>query len=91
MQGLLGAIGLVVAVLLRRRVYAVFGGLGIVAWLGWLSAEVFADTLLFPLAVAVLGLAIMAFGIALARYGKAWAAGINARLPASVQRLAPPT
>ena len=35
-------------------------------------AEVFADTLLFPLAVAVLGLGIMVFGIALARYGKAW-------------------
>jgi MYXO-CTERM domain-containing protein len=89
-QGLLGALGLVVAVLLRRRVYAVFGGLGIVAWLGWLSSEVFADTLLFPLAVAVLGLAIMAFGIVLATHGKAWTASIAGRLPPSVQRLVPP-
>ena len=89
-QAVLGAIGLIVAVLLRRRVYAVFGALGIVGWLGWLSSEVFADTLLFPLAVAVLGLAIMAFGIALARYGKEWAATIASRLPTSVQRLVPP-
>lgn len=89
-QCVLGAIGLVVAVMLRRRVYAVFGALGIVAWLGWLSAEVFADTILFPLAVAVLGLAVMGFGIALARYGKGWAASIAGRLPPSVQRLVPP-
>jgi hypothetical protein len=89
-QCVLGVIGLVVAVLLRRRVYAVFGAFGIVAWLGWLSAEVFADTLLFPLAIAVLGLAVMAFGIALARYGKAWAASLAERLPPGVQRLVPP-
>ncbi len=90
-QAALGVVGLVVAVLLRRRVYAVFGAFGIVAWLGWLSAEVFADTLLFPLAVAVLGLAVMGFGIALARYGKAWAASLATRLPPAVQRLVPPT
>ena len=90
LQCVLGVIGLVVAVLLRRRVYAVFGAFGIVAWLGWLSAEVFADTLLFPLAVAGLGLAVMAFGIALARYGKAWAASLAERLPPGVRRLAPP-
>ncbi len=89
-HGLLGAVGLVVAVLLRRPVYAVVGGLGIVAWLGWLSSEVFADTLLFPLAVAVLGLAIMAFGIVLARYGKAWAESLASRLPPYVRRLVPP-
>ena len=37
------------------------------------------------------GLAVMAFGIALARYGKAWATRIATRLPPSVQRVLPPT
>jgi hypothetical protein len=53
-------------------------------------AGVSADTLLFPLAIAILGLAVMAFGIALARFGKAWAASISDRLPPSVQLLLPP-
>jgi hypothetical protein len=89
-QGVLGAVGLMVAVVLQRRVYAVFGGLGVAAWLGWLSSEVFADTLLFPLAVVILGLSVTAFGIALVRHGAAWGPRIAARLPPPVRRLRPP-
>lgn len=42
----LGLMGL--AVLLRRPVFMVFGAMGVAAYLGYLSYEVFADSLLFP-------------------------------------------
>jgi len=42
---------------LSRRVFAVFGGLGVALYLGHLSHTIFKDSMLFPVALAAIGLA----------------------------------
>lgn len=48
---------------LARRVFAVFGGLGVAFYLGHLSHTIFKDSLLFPVALTAIGLAIIGAGI----------------------------
>lgn len=51
------------AVLLRRPVFMVFGALGVAAYLGYLSYEVFAESLLFPVVVTLIGLGVIGLGL----------------------------
>ncbi|WP_336333884.1 DUF2157 domain-containing protein [Pseudomonas putida] len=51
------------AVMLRRPVFMVFGALGVAAYLGYLSYEVFADSLLFPVVVTLIGLGVIWLGL----------------------------
>ncbi|MBV5298540.1 MAG: DUF2157 domain-containing protein [Rhodoferax sp.] len=46
-----------------RRVFTVFGGLGVAIYLGYLSHKVFGDSLLFPFVLTLLGLAVVGLGI----------------------------
>jgi len=46
-----------------RRVFTVFGGLGVALYLGHLSYKVFGDSLLFPFALTLLGLGVVGLGI----------------------------
>lgn len=59
---------ILVGATLSRRVFVVFGGLGIAFYLGHLSYDVFKDSMLFPFALTVIGLAIIAIGIIWQRY-----------------------
>jgi hypothetical protein len=64
----LAGVGLIAAsVPLDRRIPAVFGGLFVFAWTSHLAYSVFHGSILFPLALAALGGATIAGGIALAR------------------------
>jgi hypothetical protein len=54
-------------VLLQRRVFVVFGALGVFGYVGHLAWEIFEDSLLFPFALSAAGLAIIALGILYAR------------------------
>jgi hypothetical protein len=45
-------------------VYAVFGALGIALYLGHLAEKVFKDSLLFPFALSLIGVGVIAAGIA---------------------------
>lgn len=51
------------AVLLRRPVFMVFGALGVAAYLGYLSYDVFAESLLFPVVVTLIGLGVIWLGL----------------------------
>jgi len=51
------------AVLLRRPVFMVFGALGVAAYLGYLSYEVFAQSLLFPVVLTMIGLGVIWLGL----------------------------
>ncbi len=46
-----------------RRVFTVFGGLGVAIYLGHLSYRVFGNSLLFPFALSLLGLGVISLGI----------------------------
>lgn len=47
----------------ERRVFTVFGGIGIAGYLSYLSYEVFKNSLLFPIVVTMIGLLIILLGI----------------------------
>lgn len=77
------------AVFLGRRIYAVFGALGISFYLGYLAYEVFEDSLVFPLALSAIGLAVIGLGIWYFRKQQAIAHWLATSLPPELQRLRP--
>ncbi|HEY0328690.1 MAG TPA: hypothetical protein VGC77_06270 [Rhodopseudomonas sp.] len=80
---------LLIAVLLARRVFAVFGTIGIAIYLGDLAAELFKDSLLFPFALSLIGIGIIALGLYTNRHRAAIDGWVAARLPDAVKRLRP--
>lgn len=82
-----GMIGL--GVFLNRRVYAVFGALGVATYLGYLASEVFPDVLIFSFALSAIGLMIIALGLLLHRNYARMEAGLNKTLPEALQWLRP--
>jgi hypothetical protein len=76
-----------VGAVLKRRVFTVFGGLGIAGYLGHLSWRVFKDSLIFPFALSLVGLAIIWLGVLWQRREAAWSARLRAYLPAPLREL----
>jgi hypothetical protein len=84
-------VGLLLAsVVLMRRAYAVFGTLGVSFYLGHLASVVFKDSLLFPFALSLIGIAVIAVGLLYHRKQDAISAWLEAHLPAAILRLRPP-
>jgi hypothetical protein len=77
---LLGAI-------LGRRVFAVFGGLGIAGYLGHVSWTLFKDSLVFPFALSAIGLAIIWLGVVWQRNEARWAGSLRGLVPNAVREL----
>lgn len=71
---------------LRRRVFAVFGAIGIAVYLGHL-ATLFADSLLFPVALAAIGLLIIFAGIAWQKHERELHHHLVGLMPISVKKL----
>ena len=80
---------LLLALFLQRRAYAVFGALGVAAYLHHLAYEVFEDSLLYPFALSLIGLAVIAAGLLLYRHEAALERLLRKRLPAVLARLRP--
>jgi hypothetical protein len=78
---------ILVGAILGRRVFAVFGGLGVAGYLGYLSHRVFRDSLLFPFALSAIGLAIIWLGVIWQRREAQWSARLRAVLPAPLREL----
>ncbi|WP_294764582.1 DUF2157 domain-containing protein [uncultured Rhodoferax sp.] len=68
-----------------RRVFTVFGALGVAVYLGYLSHQVFKDSLLFPLALTLLGLGLVALGVWWQRHETAIAARLARYVPVGLQ------
>ncbi|MGR6656791.1 DUF2157 domain-containing protein [Pseudomonas mosselii] len=83
----LGLMGL--AVLLRRPVFMVFGAMGVAAYLGYLSYEVFADSLLFPVILTLIGLGVIGLGVLYQRRREALSEQLRAQLPERLLQLLP--
>jgi len=80
---------LLLAVFLGRRIFAVFGTIGIAIYLGDLAEKVFKDSLLFPFALSLIGVVIIGLGLYYHRHQKALAAWFDANLPPALKRLRP--
>ena len=82
-----GLIG--VGLFLQRRVYALFGGLGVAFYLHQLAEDVFRDSLLYPLALSLIGLAVIGTGLLLHRHRAALERVLQSRLPKALAALRP--
>jgi hypothetical protein len=71
-----------------RRVFTVLGAIGVASYLGYLSYRVFEDSLLFPFALTLLGLGVVALGIWWQRREAAIHARLAGWLPAALKPLA---
>lgn len=72
---------------LSRRVFAVFGAVGVALYLGHLSHTVFKDSMLFPVALTAIGLAVIGAGVLWQRREAAIGAWLRSFLPTSVREL----
>jgi hypothetical protein len=80
---------LFLSVFLGRKVYAVFGVIGIAIYLGDLANKVFQDSLLFPFALSAIGVAVIAAGLFYYRRQDRIAAWLEANMPEALKRLRP--
>jgi hypothetical protein len=73
-----------------RRVYAVFGAIGLTIYLGHLAFDVFKDVLAFSFALSAIGFAINFAGVFVERRRHAFGMLIDAYLPEVLRALRPP-
>ena len=77
------------AIYVDRRIYAVFGALGVATYLGYLAYDVFNDMILFSFALSLIGLAIVGAGLWLNRNYAAYSAALDRNMPETLRRLRP--
>lgn len=77
------------AVYMHRRIYAVFGALGVATYLGYLASEVFQDMILFSFALSLIGLGVIAAGLWLNRNRERFSSAIDRGMPEVLRRLRP--
>ncbi|MFB4392419.1 MULTISPECIES: DUF2157 domain-containing protein [unclassified Pseudomonas] len=77
------------AVLLRRPLFMVFGALGVAAYLGYLSHEVFAESLLFPVVLTLIGLGVIGLGLVYQKRREQLSNSMRANLPQWLQHALP--
>ncbi|MBF0584021.1 MAG: DUF2157 domain-containing protein [Magnetococcales bacterium] len=73
--------------LLMRRVFAVFGGLGMSGYLFYLSHKVFVDSVLFPFVLTGLGLGLVYLGVLWQQHEARLAARYRPFLPTPLQEM----
>lgn len=72
---------------LQRRVFVVFGGLGLVGYLSYLAYRVFADNVLFPVWLTVLGIAVVYAGILWQRHEAMLGTSLRSVRPTALQTM----
>jgi hypothetical protein len=77
------------AVFLARRAFLVFGAMGVFGYLGHLSYTIFKDSLLFPLALTLIGLLVIFLGISYQKNRAAIEKFVLSLAPDAVRRLRP--
>jgi hypothetical protein len=74
-------LAMVVSVVLQQRAFILFGGIGLMVYIGHLAAKIFADSLLFPFVLSGIGLGIIALAVAYRKHQRQWREAILAQLP----------
>ena len=85
----LNVLVLLLSIFLQRRVSAVFGALGVASYLGHLSYRVFRDSLLFPFALSLIGVAVIGLGLLYFKRRQALETWIATALPPALLALRP--
>ncbi len=68
-----------------RRIFTILGALGVAGYLGYLSHRVFQNSLLFPFALTLLGLGVVALGIWWQRHESAIERRLGSWVPAGLR------
>jgi hypothetical protein len=89
LYGLINSGLILLSVLLQRRVFVVFGALGVFGYVGHLAWEIFEDSLLFPFALSAAGLVIIALGILYAKKRDKIEGAMIRAVPTATRRLLP--
>ena len=90
MFALVGVGAIFLSVLLHRALFLVFGSLAVLGWLFDVAYGIFEDSLLFPVVLSLIGLAVLWAGIRYHRDRDRIEAWAQARIPAALRGLAPP-
>jgi hypothetical protein len=77
------------AVFLERRAFLVFGAFGVFGYLGHLSYTIFKDSMLFPLALTLIGLLVIYLGVSYQRNRVAIEGFVLSLAPDALRRLRP--
>jgi hypothetical protein len=83
----IGLIGL--SLFLNRRVYAVFGALGVATYLGYLAYDVFEDVILFSFALSAIGVGVILLGLLLHKNRPRMVAAVERMMPEGLRWLRP--
>lgn len=78
---------IMLGVLLIRRVFVVFGSLGVLSYLGYLSWSIFKDSLLFPVALTAIGFMIIYLGILWQKHERHLTKQLHSLLPKPLKEL----
>ncbi len=78
-----------ISILLQRRVFIVFGTLGVFGYIGYLAHRVFRDSLIFPFALSFIGIAIIYLGIRYQRDRDKWETIFLKIIPDGLKRYLP--
>lgn len=76
-----------IGVILSRKVFVVFGAIGVCLYLGYLAFQVFNLSYFFPVALTVIGFGIIYLGIIWQRHEVAWTKGMRSVLPQPLREL----
>ena len=86
---LLNVLFVVLSVLLRRRVFLFYGAIGINAYLVRVAYTIFKDSMLFPFALTLLGLSVIALTVKYQRNRQAIDARVQSFVPDWLRELLP--
>jgi hypothetical protein len=81
----------IISVLFKRKVFLVFGSLGVYGYLYHLSSRVFEDSMLFPVALSLIGILIIYIGLKYNKHQERIEGYFQSRLPKGFVRLLPPS
>ena len=78
-----------ISLFINRRVFIIFGSLGFFGYLGHLAHDLFKDSMLFPLALSLVGIAVIFLGVKYQRHKDAIHARASALIPPNLKWLVP--
>ncbi|MCP4326971.1 MAG: DUF2157 domain-containing protein [Alphaproteobacteria bacterium] len=87
---LVGVASIGLSVLFARPIFVIFGSLAVLAWLFHVAYGLFEDSLMFPVVLSLIGIAVLWLGVRYHRSRARIEAWLTARIPDSWRRLIPP-
>ena len=82
----LSIVALLLAVLLQRRVFAVFGALGVFSFLCHLASTIFVGSVMFPFVLTAIGLLVVSLGVQYQLHTNAIENAVRSRFPAFMKK-----